>query len=286
MICGAPLKLLRILNHPSLIANLYDAASFVRAKTVYRKCSSYIDELPSVAQWKYFTMVEKGLFGGLFKRKVYNSLANKTYTDKEMSLIEKLYKFNEAVGHKQYKKLPGIYEIKTMVNNYERLQNSEPQFKSIKEEEASVYEYHGKIYSVILPESANDMYYEGVKQNNCLIYGSSILRHLNRETTILFLRDKRDVPFVTLEILNGVIEQCYGRNNTLPDLSVYQFLRDEYLKNKGFYADFEYLIFDGLLRGGYEIDKFNSLLEFIDSSDDPPIDLASDDVGNQDQVLF
>ncbi len=70
---------------------------------------------------------------------------------------------------------------------------------------------HG--YVVRFPQTTNDFCREAIYMHNCLIgYLTAVLMN---NTTILFMRDPRDVnkPYITIEVYNGELFQAYRRFN-------------------------------------------------------------------------
>ena len=238
-----PLKLLRILNLPSLIHNLFAEDTIEMCRNVYTKYSDYIgkDKMSS-AQWSYLEMLcmNNGKFGGQgFNRALYNRLETVWGDDivceygRFLELKDKMpgikvrmprpYDVEETVG-----KLATAYDYKTgkaTENNLIRSRSKN-----------SNYEYASGDYLMKMPTDGLDMCMEAINQGNCLV--SYIRSHANAETTIVFLRErsKPSESFVTVEISRYTIAQVYARYNSFPNKEVYVFL-EEYAKVKGLNYD-------------------------------------------------
>lgn len=75
------------------------------------------------------------------------------------------------------------------------------------------YEYTNGVFSVLYPENAQEILYEGITLHHCV--KSFISTVTKGETIILFIRKSDDLkkPFFTLEIRNNKVRQCRGYSN-------------------------------------------------------------------------
>ena len=100
--------------------------------------------------------------------------------------------------------------------------------------ERQIYEYQDDNYSIILPKNSFDITNEGVVLQHCVgLYCDAVA---NNTTTIVFLREKKDIkkPFITMEIRNKIIKQCFGYHDTFnANKDVKEFI-ENYAKEKGF----------------------------------------------------
>lgn len=77
-------------------------------------------------------------------------------------------------------------------------------------------EWSDDTYSIIVPETVNDMIEEAIQQNNCLrTYIGSVLEG---QTSIFFLRKKKfpDESLVTIEVTRGELVQAKAKYNRAP----------------------------------------------------------------------
>ena len=68
-------------------------------------------------------------------------------------------------------------------------------------------------YCIVVPENCDDVVEEGNKLNHCV--GGYIGRISRKETFIVFMRRQgmEDMPFVTVEIINGNLCTALGQSN-------------------------------------------------------------------------
>lgn len=104
------------------------------------------------------------------------------------------------------------------VKNYNALCNAE-QVKSMEALTRKLrkkYEFRSDIFSVIVPESMNEIITEGKALNHCV--GGYASRHAEGKTVILFLRlsEFPNTPMYTVEMRGTEIRQVQGKNNRTP----------------------------------------------------------------------
>lgn len=106
-------------------------------------------------------------------------------------------------------------EFRTVMSDYQ-------QYNYVDEEED---------YCIVVPKELNEIVQEGVELNHCV--RSYTDRIINRQTLILFVREKEnpEVPYFTLEIYNGYINQLRGQSNCAPPQEVKDFV-DIWFKKK------------------------------------------------------
>ena len=162
-------------------------------------------------------------------------------------------------------KIPAPEEVREEVDKLERVKHyltGKPFINDLIRDRKTenAFEYQGDQYCVIMPGSSLDFCKEAFSQKNCLM--DYIDEHAVGETTILFIRknEKPAKSFVTMEVLDGNIEQVYAGGNTLPRKEVFMFIC-EYAKRKGFSVDLKKLITENYLYEGYhnyyeELEKF------------------------------
>ena len=75
-------------------------------------------------------------------------------------------------------------------------------------------EYKDKNYSIIIPESSEEVLDEALQQHNCL--ASYIGRIVEDKSVILFMRSNYslDESLVTIEVVNNEIRQALQKRNT------------------------------------------------------------------------
>ena len=89
------------------------------------------------------------------------------------------------------------------------------------------YFYQNNLFLIRPAETSEDLINEGGKLNHCVAARYTKL-YANGETDILLLRDKNNPyePFVTVEVRDYRLVQAYGKNNTIPDKKVQDFLKE------------------------------------------------------------
>lgn len=92
-------------------------------------------------------------------------------------------------------------------------------------------EFEDKKYSMVLPDTPNDIRQEGAILKHCV--ASYVDRVASGKTCIIFCREKANMeePLVTVEVKNGNITQAYGYKDSKPDKKVLKFLM-KWAKNK------------------------------------------------------
>lgn len=80
-------------------------------------------------------------------------------------------------------------------------------------EELSKYKFRNKNYEIVIPTTCAHIINEGKALSHCI--GRYIDRHINKETTVLFIRKRFSLgtPFFTMEVRNGEIVQARGKHN-------------------------------------------------------------------------
>lgn len=86
------------------------------------------------------------------------------------------------------------------------------------------YEHENEVYSIICPQTAEDLISEGNTLHHCV--GSYVDAVIQDETSILFLRKKEepDKPFFTIEVRNGELLQAKGQQNRLLSQAIMDYL--------------------------------------------------------------
>ena len=229
---GMPLKLLRILNQPGLIRNLFSEETAEHCREVYKSYGGYIGgKRVSAGQWKYLDELycNDGIFAGHgFIRALFDRLSP---PDSEAVLggYAEFLRLRDEIADIKKLKLPEPENVwyaagrLRMISICRQGQTWEDRLISARKKQAE-YEYSDEKYSVVMPGSAMDICREALLQGNCLT--EYLGDHAWGKTTILFLRmkDTPEKPFVTLEVKDGAIRQVYGKNNSLPEKEVYIFL--------------------------------------------------------------
>lgn len=101
--------------------------------------------------------------------------------------------------------------------------------------ECNKWEYTDGRYSIIMPKDAYDIIYEGRELYHCVGRAGYIESMAAKNCTILFLREneKLHTPFITIEVRNGGIKQCYGyRDSINHSIPVRDFI-EEYAGKQG-----------------------------------------------------
>ncbi|OUP21428.1 hypothetical protein B5F29_02800 [Lachnoclostridium sp. An196] len=226
---GVPLKLLRILNNPELVENLYNEKTMEECVAVYKLFAPYMEgTLPTEIQWNYL----KDLYfnEGIHAAERFNRCLYKAMGD---ILIDFPVRQPLPVRNRQ---LHGFRRAPLMFNREAIIKDADKKIRERKRRDR-YYEYENKDYKIILPENAADMFREADKQKNCLVQYISM--HAERATTILFLRrvQRPGKSFVTMEVnCEQRITQIYCACNRDPDREVRKFV-EEYAQEKGFHYE-------------------------------------------------
>lgn len=266
-----PLKLLRILNLPSLIHNLFEEDTMEMCRDVYTKYSDYIgNEKVSSAQWSYLEMLcmNNGKFGGQgFNRALYNRLETVCGDD----IVCEYGRFLELKDKLQGVKvrLPKPMDVEEVVQGLDITyqykvghitENAQIRYRS--KDEYYAYEYDE--YIVQMPKDGVDICMEALNQGNCLI--SYINAHANNETTILFVRKRinKTSSYITMEVADNRITQVYGKYNSLPHKEDYLFI-EKYACVKGInYNPYDLIYGDNMDDGEYDEDEMKVLDEYLE----------------------
>ena len=92
------------------------------------------------------------------------------------------------------------------------------------------YFFENKKYEIIVPKSTKEICNEGIQLNHCV--PSYIGDIIAGRCDVLFLREDKEIPFVTLAIEDGKITQVKGNRDTTPeDASVLKFV-EHFAKEK------------------------------------------------------
>lgn len=254
-----PLKLLRLLNQPDMISKLFAEESIIQCRNVYSEYSGYIGkELPSGGQWNYLEALYNngGTFAGHgFIRALYEKLSL-TGTTCFLDEYEQFLKLRDEISDIKKMRIPKPCDVWGVVEKLEKVRECrtenervDPLFSERKKRNG--FEYKGRRYAVSMPGSSLDICKEAIAQGNCVM--DYIEDHASGDTTILFVRrvNEPEQSFVTMEVKDRVIEQVYGRFNSLPKKEVYEFLKE--------YARARWLLCDPykLITRGMDDDEFD-----------------------------
>ena len=255
---NASIRFLRMMNRPNF------AGYFLRNSElciqVYNEFSGYIGvQYPSTGQWAYLINLyqKRDAFTELsFSRTIYNRLQALDGEIKDSLVVaykfSLYYKVCTILKREKGFRIPSSETLFNVMGKIDWLgQYLMPcletfsDYRKRKEFEHDMYEYSEEKYSVIFPDSPYDMCVEAIAQSNCL--KDYIRPHARKKTTILFVRKNSDstMPFVTIEIRNGKVNQVYAAYNKLPNIEVYEFLI-RYCKVKRILIDVYTLVLDGM----------------------------------------
>lgn len=83
-------------------------------------------------------------------------------------------------------------------------------------------------YYIIVPKTIAEIRYEGENQHNCVYNAGYYDNVINRRSIIVFLREKKDVSYVTIEFDYKTFEvyQAFGKFNTEIDSELYEYIVD------------------------------------------------------------
>lgn len=209
------------IDNPNLFYNLLETDLYSISKIEICKLLSY-DKLYSKS---FYSRSYKELFHKLITKYNYKPLSLIQYLDNLITyeaidrldhLILEFYDYVRMMSwiSNKYEKYPKNFLTthKIACRNYNRLKIKfdEELFKN-RIDKSLEFEYNG--YSIIYPDSTEDIKDEAVQQNNCV--ASYIDRVINGDCHILFLRNKKflDKSLVTLEIQNDKVVQARGKFN-------------------------------------------------------------------------
>ena len=266
-----PLKLLRILNMNYLTHYLSDKDGLDMCKAVYRKyCGVMGKKIPALGQWLYLVEMYKngGTFGGYpFKREIYENASyispDELEDYKEYLSIRKEIGSNEKIDLRDFDELDFSLSRMRELKRYKDGHTLADKMFRERLQERSEYEYKNRKFMLIMPESPYLLCVEALHNHNCLV--SYVSAHAEGRSTILFLRRRCEptIPFVTLEIVCGEIQQIYGRFNTLPPKEVYEFIV-EYAKARDMSYDLRDLVIQNMFRlKETDADQANALIEYV-----------------------
>lgn len=119
--------------------------------------------------------------------------------------------------------------IKDIERERQRLKNEEQRQRDIQIYQSYQhlsYKPRNSKYCIVVPENADDIVDEGVKMNHCV--GGYIGRISKEETFIVFMRIQEydDIPFITVEIRDGILCTALGKNNRRLDTEEKEFLQE------------------------------------------------------------
>lgn len=265
-----PMNLLRILNQPALVHNLFAEDTITECRDIYLKYSDYIGrENISSAQWSYLERlyINNGTIGGQgFNRGLFNRLATE-WGDDIVSAYVNFFEIKRNISGLRLK-LPKSAEITEIVRKLESVYD----YKNHRILENNLikgrakdtnYEFASGDYFVKMPADALDICLEAINQGNCLI--SYILPHANADTTIVFVRriSRPNDSYVTMEILDDSINQVYAKRNAFPEKEVYLFV-EKYATEKGLkYDPWSLILKDVDIDEMDETDTDESLREYV-----------------------
>ena len=229
-----PIKLLRILNQPYMTSKLFAEESIIQCRNVYSEYSGYIGKkLPSCGQWNYLEALYNngGVFAGHgFIRTLYEKLSL-TGATCFLNEYEQFLKLRDEISDIKKMKIPKPCDIWDVVEKLEKVRECRTGNEGVdslfgERKKRNGFEYIGMKYAVSMPRSSLDMCKEAITQGNCVM--DYIDDHASGDTTILFVRrvNEPERSFVTMEVKDRVIEQVYGRFNSLPKKEVYEFLKE------------------------------------------------------------
>lgn len=269
-----PIRVLRMLNNAFMITYLYDEDKIKLCKQIYDTYAGYMDsDEVSFSQWYYLEQLtdDEGVFAGKsFSRTVYRNLRKKwsaLYVQNYARFFELRDELNDILGTTDMR-IPNADSVRLAVKKMEHIKYYRDNRGGYSDRMVrgrclkTFFDYKGKDYSVIMPSCEMDIVNEAIAQGNCLM--DYIHKHARGETTILFVRenDNIDKPFVTIEIFGGSINQIYGLYNSLPERSVFEFLKEYSEKRWVNYDPYNFLIDNYSLIE--ESEYYDELFEYLD----------------------
>lgn len=237
---GFPLRLLRIIDDHYLLVGVFDDDEQMDyLRRVYCEYSGYIGQkIPTIAQWEYLDYLYRngGVVGGhRFMRSLYNRLSEGD--DDSVYEYERFLELRDEYPAFRNLKLPKAEDIADAVERLETYRDCVENDIYINEKideirKSSSLEFSGNHYSIIMPRTARDFLYESIKQRNCVV--DYMTRHIDGASVILFLRRNEaiNIPYVTVEVEDGIIEQAKARFNSEIPEEAEAFLK-EYAIKKG-----------------------------------------------------
>lgn len=209
------------IDNPNLFHNLLEVELYSIGKNEICRLLSY----DNIHFRSFYRGYSKELFYKLITEHNYKPVSLVQHLDNLITyeaidgldhLIQEFYDYvrmMSAISNK-YEKYPKNFLTthKIACRNYNRLKTefNEKLFRNRINKNLE-FEYNG--YSVIYPNSTNDIKDEAVQQNNCV--ASYIDKVIDGDCHILFLRDKKflDKSLVTLEVRNHHVVQARGKFN-------------------------------------------------------------------------
>lgn len=125
--------------------------------------------------------------------------------------------------HHKLNRIVGIMRHSDMITKYSAA------ISDRYEKESGNTEYTDGNYSMLMPKGAEDIVQEGRELQHCVGNGGYIQQMAAGGCTILFLRVSKNLqdPFITIEVRDGVITQCYGfRDSYNRDPKIRDFIKD------------------------------------------------------------
>ncbi len=128
--------------------------------------------------------------------------------------------------HENHAKLSRIMGI---IRNSSLIADHSPAIRERKKKETRKWEYTNDVYSILMPEDAEDIIREGRLLQHCVGSAGYIGAMAREKCTILFLRKNGDTgkPLITIEERDGAIRQCYGfRDSINTDPAIRDFIEE------------------------------------------------------------
>ena len=124
-----------------------------------------------------------------------------------------------------------LVDIINKKKDEERMKKLRKENRLIKQRQKRIddrYYFESQGFLIKAPAEAKDIIQEGSKLGHCVGGDSYIKRHATGETVILFIRevDKPEIPFYTLELTGGRVNQVRGKRNELPTKEVADFVNE------------------------------------------------------------
>ena len=266
-----PLRLLRILNKPDMVSNLFYEDTSELSLIAFNNYHTLIKSNISLDQWMY--LQELSDESSFFYNRGFNSKLYKMLKDEDDPDIiedyELYYYLQNQIYSENQNTIPEVNELEDKIKNlslaleYKRNTQLNKQI-AIRSFDAE-FEYQSTNYVIFPPQHSIDFLTEAEEQHNCCM--GYVESHAKYDTTILFLRRIEDVikPFVTVEIRKKKIVQVFARYNKPAEVEVYRFLQ-EYAQKKGLiYDPFDVINFEVLARCESK-ELRNQLVEYLNTN--------------------
>ena len=120
-----------------------------------------------------------------------------------------------------------LWQMMDMLQSAHRIKKYTAAIEERKEKEAENFEYTNGKYSILMPKDAADIIREGCELYHCVGSAGYVEAMADNQHTILFLRNNQepDKPFITMDVCEGRIVQCYGyRNSCNTDIEARDFI--------------------------------------------------------------